>query len=365
MNSKPGTQRPDPSGRKIIHIDCDCFYAAVEMRDDPSLRELPIAIGGASDRRGVVATCNYVAREYGVRSAMPTAHARRLCPSLLTIPPNMEKYRQAAQRIRRIFLDYTELVEPLSLDEAFLDVSDCKRRQGSATLIAREIRDRIWREVGVTASAGVAPNKFLAKIASDWRKPNGQFVITPNQVQSFVRDLSVRKIFGVGKVTAAKLERMGVTSCADLQAFALVELVEKFGVFGQHLYRLSRGDDKRPVKPHRRRKSLSVEHTYATDLPDVASCIARLPELLAQLKGRLRRVDDSYLVTKQFVKIKFDDFSITTLERGSAASLSLESYRALCEEAFPRGNRPVRLLGLGVRFIDLNTDRQGVQLDLF
>ncbi len=351
--------------QKIIHIDCDSFYASVEMRDDPLLRDLPIAVGGASDRRGVVATCNYVAREYGVRSAMPTAHARRLCPGLVTIPPNMEKYRQAAQQIRRIFFEYTELVEPLSLDEAFLDVSNCEQCKGSATLIAREIRSRIQQQVGVTASAGIAPNKFLAKIASDWRKPNGQFVITPDQVQDFVRELPVKKIFGVGKVTAARLERLGIATCADLQLLDLVVLVEKFGVFGQHLFALSRGEDTRPVKPHRRRKSLSVENTYATDLPDLDSCLAKLPQLLVEMKGRLRRVDDSYLVTKQFVKIKFSDFSTTTIERSSEKSLSLDSYRELCKEAFSRGKQPVRLLGLGVRFIDLNTDQQGVQLDLF
>lgn len=351
--------------RKIIHIDCDCFYAAVEMRDDPSLRDIPMAIGGQSDRRGVVATCNYPAREYGVRSAMATAHAKRLCPALVMIPPNIAKYREAAQAIRRIFFQYTELVEPLSLDEAYLDVSECEQCHGSATLIAQEIRQRIEAEVGVTASAGIAPNKYLAKIASDWQKPNGQFVIPPPDVDAFVHQLAVNKIFGVGKVTAAKLDRMGVKTCADLQKLELIELVEAFGVFGQRLYQLSRGIDNREVKPHRRRKSLSVEHTYPKDLPDVESCIAKLPELLVELKGRLRRVDDSYLVTKQFIKIKFDDFSTTTLERTSEKGLPLDSFQRLCEEAFPRGDRPVRLLGLGVRFIDLNADRQGVQLELF
>ena len=351
--------------RKIIHIDCDCFYASVEMRDDPSLRELPIAIGGESDRRGVIATCNYHAREYGVRSAMPTAHARRLCPGLILIPPKMDKYREAAQCIRKIFFEYTDLVEPLSLDEAFLDVSDCRQCRGSATLIAGEIRQRIEQQVGVTASAGVAPNKFLAKIASDWRKPDQQTVIAPDEVAAFVYRLPVSKIFGVGKVTAAKLERMGIVTCGDLQQRELLELVERFGVFGQRLHQLSRGEDNRPVKPHRRRKSLSVEHTYTKDLPDVGSCVAKLPELLVELKGRLRRVDDSYLITKQFVKIKYDDFTTTTLERNSDKTLSLESYRALLEQAYPRGNRPVRLLGLGVRFVDLNSDQTFVQLELF
>ena len=359
--------------RKIIHIDCDSFYASVEMRDDPSLRDYPIAIGGESDRRGVVATCNYLAREYGVRSAMATSHARRLCPGLILIPPHMDKYREASQQIRNIFFEYTELVEPLSQDEAFLDVSDSEHCRGSATLIAREICQRIEDEVGVTASAGVAPNKFLAKVASDWRKPNGQTVITPADVEIFVHQLPVNRIFGVGKVTAAKLEHMGITTCGDLQQQALLELVDRFGVFGQRLHQLSRGEDNRPVKPHRRRKSLSVEHTYPKDLPDIASCVAKLPELLVELKSRLRRVDDSYLITKQFVKIKYDDFTATTLERSNDKTLSLQSFQTLLEEAFPRGNRPVRLLGLGVRFVDLtadqssdqSTDQNFAQLELF
>ena len=179
--------------RKIIHCDCDCFYASVEMRDDPALRGVPLAVGGASDRRGVIATCNYEARSYGVRSAMPSAHAMRLCPSLVVIPPNFEKYRAAAYQVREIFHRYTDLVEPLSLDEAYLDVSDSEHFQGSATLIARAIREAVSQEVGITISAGVAPNKFLAKVASDWDKPDGLTTITPDQVEAFVSALPVRR----------------------------------------------------------------------------------------------------------------------------------------------------------------------------
>ncbi|UTW46268.1 DNA polymerase IV [bacterium SCSIO 12696] len=350
--------------RKIIHIDCDCFYAAVEMRDDPSLRDVPIAVGGEADRRGVIATCNYPAREYGVRSAMASAHARRLCPGLILIPPRMDKYREAAQQIRKLFFSYTELVEPLSLDEAFLDVSDCQNCQGSATLIAKQIRQRIADEVGVTASAGAAANKFLAKVASDWHKPNGQKVIIPTEVPDFLRRLPVNKIFGVGKVTAAKLDRMGIATCGDLQRHSLPSLVESFGVFGQRLYQLSRGQDERPVKPHRRRKSLSVEHTYTNDLPDVDSCVNKLPELLVEFKGRLCRVDDSYKVVRQFIKLKFNDFTITTLERSNDPALTMDSFAVLVREAFVRGNRPVRLIGIGVRFVDLQPHRDFTQLDL-
>jgi DNA polymerase-4 len=351
--------------RKIIHVDCDCFFASVEMRDDPSLVSLPVAVGGESDRRGVIAACNYEAREYGVRSAMATAHAKRLCPGLVLVPPKMEKYREAAQQIRRIFFEYTDLVQPVSVDEAYLDVTDSEHCQGSATLMAQEIRQRILDEVGVSASAGIAPNKFIAKVASDWNKPNGQLVVTPQNVDKFVNQLAVKKIHGVGKVTASKLQKIGVVTCADLRKLELLELVDNFGSFGQRLYQLSRGIDIRPVQTDQRRKSLSVEHTYATDLVDLPSCIAKLPELLVELKGRLRRVDDSYVVTKQFVKIKYDDFTTTTLERSALQDNWLDYYQRLLTEAFPRGNRPVRLLGLGVRFVDLKESEEFLQLDLF
>ena len=206
--------QPAQVQRKIIHCDCDCFYASVEIRDDPSLAGLPVAVGGSPERRGVITTCNYVAREYGVHSAMPSAHARRLCPGLVILPPDFDKYRAASRQIRQIFYDYTDLVEPLSLDEAFLDVSAASACHGSATLIARDIRRRVRAEVGITISAGVAPNKFLAKVASDWNKPDGDFVVLPEQVDAFVAALPVRRISGVGKATAERLSGMGVSICA-------------------------------------------------------------------------------------------------------------------------------------------------------
>jgi DNA polymerase-4 len=353
------------STRKIIHCDCDCFYAAVEMRDDPSLVNLPIAIGGKSDRRGVVATCNYKARHFGVRSAMPTGQALKLCPDLVVIPGTMAKYREAALQIRQIFYRYTDKVEPLSLDEAYLDVTDCTECQGSATLIAQQIRAQIATEVGVTASAGVAPNKFLAKVASDLNKPDGQFVITPEEVDDFVQKLEVKRIFGVGKVTNEKLRRMGIITCGDLQQRDLIELVDKFGVFGKRLHDLSYGRDERPVNGNSRRKSLSVEHTYSDDLPDQITCLAKLPDLLIELRSRLRRVDSDYLVTKQFIKMKFNDFTATTVERQMVSGLPVESFEALCQQAWIRGNRPVRLMGIGVRFIDTSEQGRALQLELF
>jgi DNA polymerase IV len=356
----------DKSGlRKIIHCDCDCFYAAVEMRDDPSLSQFPIAIGGKSDRRGVVATCNYKARKYGVRSAMPTGQALKLCPDLVVIPATMAKYREASLKIRQIFYRYTDKVEPLSLDEAFLDVSDCTQCSGSATLIAEEIRRAIASEVGVTASAGVAPNKFLAKVASDLNKPDGQYVITPQNIDAFVEQLEVKRIYGVGKVTNEKLLRMGVKTCGDLQRFELLDLVDKFGVFGKRLYDLCRGIDTRPVNANSRRKSLSVERTYSGDLSDQSACLAKLPELLIELRSRLRRVDSDYIVTKQFIKVKFDDFTTTTVERVLSDGLTQEGFVALFDDAWQRGARPVRLIGLGVRFIDAGEPGRALQLDLF
>lgn len=351
--------------RKIIHCDCDCFYAAVEMRDDPSLRDLPIAIGGKSDRRGVVATCNYKAREYGVRSAMPTGQALKLCPDLVVVPGTMSKYREAAQQIRQIFYRYTDKVEPLSLDEAYLDVTDCRECHGSATLIAEEIRQVIAREVGVTASAGIAPNKFLAKVASDLNKPDGQYVITPPEIDAFVEKLKVKRIFGVGKVTNEKLRRLGIETCGDLQQRPLLELVDKFGVFGKRLHDLSFGRDNREVNANSRRKSLSVERTYSDDLMDQAACLQKLPDLLLELRSRLRRVDSDYLVTKQLIKMKFSDFTSTTVERQVVKGLPIESFEDLCLQAWERGGRSVRLLGLGVRFVDTRDEGRAVQLDLF
>jgi len=351
--------------KKIIHCDCDCFYAAIEMRDDPSLLNLPVAVGGKSDRRGVVATCNYKARQFGVRSAMPTARALRLCPDLVVIPGTMAKYRQAAQQIRQIFYQFTDKVEPLSLDEAYLDVSDCSDFQGSATLIAEEIRRIIAEEVGVTASAGVAPNKFLAKVASDLNKPNGQFVITPDNVDGFVKTLPVKRIFGVGKVTNEKLDRLGIKTCWDLQQKSLIELVDKFGTFGKRLHDLSFGIDNRQVNSNNRRKSLSVEHTYTDDLPSQSICVPKIADLLIELRSRLRRVDSDYLVTKQFIKVKFNDFTSTTVERQMTKGLPVESFEDLFYQAWERGKRPVRLIGLGVRFIDTSQQDLALQLDLF
>lgn len=349
--------------RKIIHCDADCFFAAVEMRDDPSLVYRPIAVGGSSGR-GVISTCNYEARRYGVHSAMPSSTAKRLCPDLLILPTRMDAYKEASAKMRDIFYEYTELVEPLSLDEAFLDVSDAKIHRGSATLIAQEIRQRIKDEIGITVSAGIAPNKFLAKIASDWNKPNGQCVIPPDQVHAFVAQLPVKKIYGVGKAMSNKLAELNIFTCSDIQKFSIFELTQRFGQMGSRLYHLSRGIDERELTVDRRRKSLSVENTFSHDLPTLENCLNELPALSQQLAIRLRRVDEDYKVVKLFVKIKFSDFSITTIERGATA-VSLMELQSLCAEAYGRKNLAVRLLGVGVRFIDLRESNAFFQLELF
>ncbi len=348
--------------RKIIHVDCDCFYAAIEMRDDPRLANRPIAVGGSADRRGVIATCNYEARAYGVRSAMSSRHALKLCPDLLIVRPRMDVYKEASREIQGIFREYTDIIEPLSLDEAYLDVSDCPHFAGSATRIAQDIRRRVSMQVHITVSAGVAPNKFLAKIASDWRKPNGLFVITPDEVEGFVAVLPVSKLHGVGKVTADKMLRLGIETCAQLREWSKVELAREFGSFGERLWNLARGIDERQVQVDHRRQTMSVETTYDKDLPDLEACLERLPGLLDELDRRMQRLDDSYRPDKPLVKLKFHDFTQTTLEQAGAGR-DLDSYRKLLSSAFERGGKPVRLIGVGVRLIDLR--RVSEQLELF
>jgi DNA polymerase-4 len=343
--------------RKIIHCDCDCFYASVEMRDDPSLRGRPLAVGGRAEQRGVVATCNYEARRFGIHSAMATAQAVKLCPDLILIPPNMEKYRVASRQIMDIYRDYTELVEPLSLDEAYLDVTNSPHCKGSATLIAQEIRRRIFETVGITASAGVAPNKFVAKIASDWNKPDGLFLVRPDEVDAFVADLPVKKLFGVGKVTAAKLHSLGAQTCGDLRDWSMDKLQQHFGSFGARLYDLCRGIDYRDVNPVRERKSISTEETYTPDVPDLEACLALLPDLYEHLLGRIKRNNAEKFINKLFVKIKFADFHRTTVECVGYAP-NLATFRHLMETGWLRASRPVRLLGVGVRLSDTETVEQ-------
>jgi DNA polymerase-4 len=331
--------------RKIIHLDMDCFYAAVEMREHPELAGQPIAVGGGS-RRGVVTTCNYEARKYGVHSAMPGFQARERCPHMVFLPCRFDLYRAESAKVRAILRDYTPLVEPLSLDEAYLDVTALDRY---AWDIAKEIRARILAETKLTGSAGIAPNKMLAKIASDWRKPNGQFAITPDQVDTFVRDLPVRKIWGVGPKSAERFAAEGIKTCGELQKLSLPDLAQRHGKWGHELYRLCRGQDDRAVEPDRERKSLSNERTYGENLTTLDACRAALEELVRELQEELRLKASDRVVRKAVVKVKFADFTRTTRECVSA-NPDMETYQALLADAWVRRHQPVRLLGAGVRF---------------
>jgi len=295
---------------------------------------------------------------------MPTAQAKKLCPQLVVLPTTMWKYKEASQAIRNIFDSYTKLVQPLSLDEAFLDVSQSDLCSGSATWIANSIKQRVRKEVGITVSAGVAPNKFLAKVASDWNKPDGLFVIEPKSVDGFVQQLPVNKLHGVGKVTEGKLKRSGIYTCGDIRAYSKNEFLQRHGNFGAHLYELAQGIDHRPVKPDQTRKSLSVEHTYSKDLPTLKACYQALPELLDSLRLRLRRSKDdkNRQVNKLFIKLKFSNFTSTTMETINQ-QINPRVYNSLCKQAFERQGLPVRLLGVGVRFVEGNTAPNQLCLD--
>lgn len=329
----------------------DCYYAAVEMRENPALRGKPIAVGGNPEGRGVVATCSYEARRFGVHSAMATSVALRRCPELIVLPVRMALYQSVSAEIHAIFHQFTDQVEPLSLDEAFLDVTHSDFCQSSATRIATSIRQRIERTTQLTASAGVAPNKFLAKVASDWHKPNGQMVITPSMIEGFVSQLPVKRIFGVGKVTEKKMTTLGIRTCGDLQTRSVAELNQHFGSFGPRLYELSRGIDERPVTTHRVRKSLSIEDTFSSDLPTLQRCLQEVPRLYQQLLSRLSRArQQQQLIPKTlYFKMRFSDFTTTTTQK-SAHHPDQQAYLQLCTDAWQRGQRPVRLLGLGIQF---------------
>lgn len=351
--------------RKIIHIDMDCFYAAVEMRDNPQYRDIPLAIGGKTDRRAVLSTCNYLARSFGCHSAMPSFKAKQLCPDLLIIPGRMQVYEDVSKKIRAIFYRYTDLVEPLSLDEAFLDVSQCRLFQGSATFIAQDIRRAIVDELQLSASAGIANCKFLAKIASNENKPNGQFVIAPSEVQDFIKTLALKKIPGVGKVAQQKLFKKGLVTCAEIQKYNANELIFEFGKLGSALYNYSQGIDPRPVLCNQTRKSVAVEHTYDFDLLDKSMCLDKLEKLFIEMRDRLKTVLTTKIITKIGVKIKFTDFTVKSAQRKSS-EISLSLFNAMMMYILDRNiEKPVRLLGLyvGVEY-KIEEDLQAVQLNL-
>jgi DNA polymerase-4 len=323
------------------------------MRDDETLRNVPLAVGG-SGPRSVLCTCNYQARKYGVRSAMPASKAVKLCPELVIVSGRMAVYQQVSTQIRAIFQRYTELIEPLSLDEAFLDVSHCTQFNGSATLIAQQIRQDIYSELNLTASAGVAPNKFIAKIASDENKPNGQCVVTPSDVTRFVENLALKKIPGIGPKTAKKLLAYGLSSCADIRASSVATLIPIVGKFAPSLYQRSFGIDHRALETDRIRKSLAIERTFAYDLFCEKECENAVDVLYEKLLLRLEK-HQHRTINKQGVKLKFNDFTQTTVEQQSCLC-DENTFKKLLAKALLRSHeRGIRLIGLTLGFAERST----------
>lgn len=334
--------------RKIIHVDMDCFFAAIEQRENPALRGKPIAVGG-DGRRGVLCTASYEAREFGCRSAMPGFKALDLCPQLIIVPVRFELYQQASNKVRAILGRFTELIEPLSLDEAYLDVSHWK---SDAATIAREIRAQIYEETQLTASAGISTNKLIAKIASDWQKPNGQHQITPEEVPAFMENLPVAKLWGVGKKMQQKLTSIGIHTCGDMQKLDKIDMAKNYGKWGLELYDLCRGIDNREVQTSRIRKSIGKEITFGEDVNRVQELF---PDLEKMLESVVKSHQDRYrdrIIKAIVVKLKFADFTGTTIERATDKP-SIELARELLLEGWSRGGqKSVRLLGVGIKLVD-------------
>ncbi|MEM6457133.1 MAG: DNA polymerase IV [Acidobacteriota bacterium] len=335
-------------GRRILHCDMDCFYAAVHMRDDPSLRGKPVVIGGSPQGRGVIAAASYEARAYGLHSAMPAARAVRQCPHAVFIRPEFPRYRRESEAIFAILREITPIVQPASLDEAYLDVTDALDRFGSATAAAQTIRRRVWEERRLTVSVGVAPNKLVAKIASDFRKPDGLTVVRPGQVRDFLAPMPVRRLHGVGPATEAALTEMGVRTIADLRRVPSALLRARFGQYGGVLHAHAHGDDDRPVRTHRDRKSLGHERTYARDLADLDAKDAELARLATKVaEGLHERELSAQTLT---IKVRYSDFTTRSRSRSLPFPTAVEARIAGIAQSLLRTTeavrRPVRLLGV-------------------
>ncbi|MFN8355506.1 MAG: DNA polymerase IV [Spirosomataceae bacterium] len=354
-----------PAPRKIIHIDMDAFYASVEQRDNPDLRGKPVAVGGNSER-GVVAAASYEARVYGVRSAMSSRLAKRRCPMLVFVRPRFDVYKAVSQQIRAIFSEYTHLIEPLSLDEAYLDVTENRMNIPTATQIAQEIKAKIKEQTQLTASAGVSYNKFLAKLASDYRKPDGLFVIKPHQGEKFVESLEVGKFHGIGRVTAQKMNRLGIFTGADLKKFEESFLTQHFGKVGQFYYHIARGVDNRPVSADRARKSYGSENTFAQDLTDITRLETEVRLLVADVWRGLSRIQlYGRTVT---LKVKYFDFEQHTRSRTTSLLINTEAFLENIALELLYGLQPmpkaVRLLGVSVSNFESGVEVEGRQLTL-
>lgn len=340
--------------RKIIHIDMDAFYASVEQLDNPELRGKALAVGG-SETRGVVSAASYEARKFGVRSAMSGVQAKRNCPHLIFVRPRFERYKEISKHIRKIFHDYTDLVEPLSLDEAYLDVTQNKKGNPSASLIAQEIRQRIFNELGLTASAGISVNKFVAKVASDYNKPNGQKTVNPEEVVGFLENLDIKKFYGVGKVTADRMYHLGIFTGKDLKSKSAEFLEEHFNKSGLYYYNIVRGIHNSQVKPHRTAKSVAAEHTFNENLTSEIFMMEKLERIAAELENRLKKHNISGKTVT--LKIKYSDFTTQTRSKTlpyfiSDKGLLLEAAKELLFQE--RMKDSVRLLGISLN--NLNTE---------
>ena len=337
------------AGVKILHIDMDAFYASVEQRDDPSLRGKPLVVGGRPDRRGVVAAASYEARAFGVRSAMSTAKAVKLCPSLVIVPPDFARYKAASAAVFGIFREVTALVEPLSLDEAYLDVTDNNWNEPSATLVAKRVKERIREATRLTASAGAAPNKFLAKIASGWKKPDGLTIIPPDRVEPFLQRLPVDALWGVGPVTTKRLRARGITRLVDVRTTSEQTLREAVGRMAEMLRQLAHGIDDRPVVADSQPKSAGSENTYPEDLTDIDTIRTGLCEMARHAAAWLERRD--LLARTVTIKVRYSDFTTITRSHTAAPSRNVESLSTRAIHLLRRtraGRRPVRLLGVSV-----------------
>jgi DNA polymerase-4 len=350
--------------RKIIHIDMDAFYASVEQRDRPEFKGKPVIVGGDPQSRGVVAACSYEARKSGIHSAMPSVTAYRLCPDAVFVRPRFDVYREVSAQLREIFYEYTDLVEPLSLDEAFLDVTENHKGMPSATLIARELKKMIFQRTGgLTSSAGVSFNKFLAKVASDINKPDGITVITPERADEFMDSLPIRKFFGVGKVTEEKMLTLGIKTGADLKKHRKEQLIQMFGKSGTYFYDIAHGFDHRPVEPNRIRKSIGKETTFSEDLDDTEQMIEILEDIAAKLENALIKKDAKGRTIT--LKVKYFDFqsitrSITVDEAAESASVIMKYVKPLLAKT-EAGDKKVRLLGISIS----NFDDQEIKIDRY
>ncbi len=355
--------------RKVIHIDMDAFYASIEQRDNPDLRGKPVAVG-YGEKRGVVAAASYEARKYGVHSAMASVTALRKCPHIIFVMPRFDVYRSISNQIMQIFLEYTDKVEPLSLDEAFLDVTVNHRGLRSATMIAKEIKQKIFNRTRLTASAGVSYNKFLAKIASDYNKPDGLFVIEPDKAEDFIEKLPIGKFFGVGRVTAARMVELGINTGYDLKQWSEVDLVREFGKAGIGYYHFARGIDDREVESERVRKSLGAEETFLEDLNEIVDMLAALDEIAREVSRRAEK--RKFLARTLTLKIKYADFTIIT--RSRTVNYYIKTYRELFElgkelllQVDDLEEKKIRLMGLTLKNADVDSTHlpvDGFQLSL-